>query len=97
MQREDVDLLTPGTQVQVGPKLLGHELFGWADPDILNEYLGTIVTVKRVERSEDNDTWYIYFEEIGTDDPFILQEIDSIVPDQELEESDASLSLLLGL
>ena len=97
MRKEDVELLAPGVKVQVGSRLLGGELYGWEDPDILDTFLGEAVTIKKIERAPTEDTWFIYIEQSGSDDPFIIEEIECLLPDQELEESDRSINDLLGI
>lgn len=97
MRKEDAKLLTPGTKVQIGSRLLGGELYGWEDPSELKQFLGTIGTVVRVNESHDSKTYTVEIEENGTGTSFILEEIEYIVPETELEESDSSISDLLGL
>ena len=97
MRKEDAKLLTPGTKVQIGSRLLGGELYGWEDPSELKQFLGTIGTVVRVNESHDSKTYTVEIEENDTGTSFILEEIEYIVPETELEESDSSISDLLGL
>lgn len=97
MRKEDAKLLTPGTKVQIGSKLLGDELYGWEDPHELKQFLGTIGTIARVSESHDGKTCTVEIEENGTGTSFIIEEIECIIPDTELEESDSSINDLLGL
>lgn len=96
MTKEDVGLLTPGTRVLIGPRLMGSELFGWEDPPELEQFLGTVVTITRVEKSYDENTYTVETEENQSGSSFILEEIECIIPDEELEESDMDLSCLIG-
>lgn len=97
MRKEDAKLLTPGTKVQIGSRLLGGELYGWEDPSELKQFLGTIGTIVRVNESHDSKTYTVEIEENGAGTSFILEEIEYIVPETELEEGDSSISDLLGL
>lgn len=97
MRKEDVKLLTPGTKVQIGSRLLGGALYGWEDPFELKQFLGTIGTIARVDESHDSKTYTVEIEENGSGASFIIEEIECIVPEAELEESDSSIRDLLGL
>lgn len=96
MRKEDIGLLTPGTRVLVGPKMLGMELYGWSDPKELEKYLGKEMTVDRVREADVEKTFYVDL--VGTDTvpSFIIEEIECIIPDTELEESDMDLGSLIG-
>lgn len=85
-------MLAPGMRVRIMPKLMGSELYGGDDPEELQEWCGQEVTVSRVNKHSE---WMVYIEE-DEDACFYMEEIESIVEDAELPESDESLSILLG-
>lgn len=93
IRREDRDLISPGMRVLIGPELLGAELYGGEDPESLKVWLGKEVTVKNINPLGD---WTFSIEE-DSEAHFFIEEVERIVDvDEEIEESDASLSILLG-
>lgn len=92
IRREDRDLISPGMRVLIGPELLGAELYGGEDPESLKVWLGQEVTVAKIHPSGD---WTFSIEEDG-EAAFFIEEVECIVEDTEIEESDESLSVLLG-
>lgn len=92
IKREDRYLISPGMIVRIGPELLGSELYGGEDPESLKVWLGKEVTVAKIYPSGD---WTFTIEEDG-DAAFYIEEVECIVDDIEINESDASLSVLLG-
>lgn len=93
IRREDRDLICPGMRVLIGPELLGAELYGGEDPESLKVWLGKEVTVKNISPYGD---WTFSIEEDSEAD-FFIEEVECIVDVyEEIEESDASLSILLG-
>lgn len=97
MRKEEVSLLVPGVRVQIGSKLLGKELYGWEDPPDLRRFLGSIGTVTKVEETSGGQTYTVTIEENYTGSLFLIEEIEYVIPDEELEESDESIDTLLGL
>lgn len=92
IRQEDHELLQPGMRVRIMPKLMGEELYGADDPEGLAQYCGQEVTVKEVKHYE--HYMVAIEEEQGVE--FYMEEIECIVEDTELPESDESLSALLG-
>ena len=74
------------------PKLMGEELYGADDPEDYAKWLGQEVTVRHVKEYEQ---WIIGIEE-DKDVEFYMEEIECIVEESEITESDESLSALLG-
>ena len=86
-------MIFPGMRVLIGPELLGAELYGGEDPEEIKVWLGKEVTVARVYPSGD---WTFSIEEDNNAN-FFIEEVECIVDvDEEIEESDASISALLG-
>lgn len=79
-------------KVRIMPKLMGEELYGADDPEDYKQWLGQEVTVRQVRKY---DQWIVGIEE-DKDVEFYMEEIECIVEDTELSESDESLSILLG-
>lgn len=93
IRREDRNLIVPGMRVLIGPELLGVELYGGEDPESLKIWLGKEVTVKDIHPIGD---WTFSIEE-DDEANFFIEEVECIVDiDEEIEESDASISVLLG-
>lgn len=92
MRQEDHELLEPGMRVRVAQRLMGSELYGSDDPDEYAKWLGQEVTVRHVTRYGE---WVVGIEE-DKDVEFYMEEIEGIVDDAEIAESDESLSILLG-
>ncbi len=85
-------MISPGMRVLIGPELLGAELYGGEDPESLKVWLGKEVTVAKINPSGD---WTFGIEEDGNA-WFFIEEVECIVDDTEIAESDESLSVLLG-
>lgn len=92
IRQEDHELLQPGMKVRIMPKLMGEELYGADDPEDYAKWLGQEVTVRHVKKYEQ---WIIGIEE-DKDVEFYMEEIECIVEESEITESDESLSALLG-
>lgn len=92
IRQEDHDLLQPGMRVRIAQKLMGEELYGADDPEDYEKWLGQEVTVRYVKQYTE---WIIGIEE-DKDVEFYLEEIECIVDEAELSESDESLDTLLG-
>ena len=79
-------------RVMISSKLMGEELYGGNDPDSVAYWCGKEVTIAQIcERyefpiciEEDPDSW------------FCIEEIECIVEDTEIQESDSSLADLFG-
>lgn len=73
-------------------RLFGLEKYGADDPDYLKVWCGHEVTVDHVERHTD---WMVYIEE---DDNacFFMEEIECIIEEMEIPESDESIDVLFG-
>lgn len=78
-------------KVRIMPRLMGAE-FGVGDPEGLKNLCGQEVTVARVCN---NQKWMVYIEEYENA-PFFMEEIECIVDDTEISESEESISVLLG-
>lgn len=85
-------MLQPGMKVRIMPKLMGEELYGADDPEDYKQWLGQEVTVRYVKQYGE---WIIGIEE-DKDVEFYMEEIECIIEDTEISESDESLSILLG-
>lgn len=98
MTKEEAYLLTPGTIVRVGDKFLGKELYNIADPKEMAKFLGTNVTVSSVKEYGFGNVQLteVYFDE-GDGVYFLIEEIEGIVEDKPLEESDMSIEDFLGI
>lgn len=93
IRREDRDLIYPGMRVLIGPELLGAELYGGEDPESLKVWLGKEVTVESINPNGD---WTFNIEE-DSEANFFIEEVACIVDiDEEIEESNASLTVLFG-
>ena len=85
-------MISPGMRVLIGPELLGVELYGGEDPESLMEWCGREVTVRKISMAgdfpvgieEDHDAW------------FCMEEIECIIDETEIDESDEPLSIIIG-
>ena len=93
IRQEDHELLEPGMIVQIAPKLMGSELYGGSDPEELKKWCGQCVTVSEVKR---HSQWMVYVEEVRDGNSFYMEEIECIVDNTEISESDEPISALLG-
>jgi hypothetical protein len=81
-------------RVLIGSELLGAELYGGEDPESLKVWLGKEVTVRQIHPFGGDWTFGIE-EDPGAN--FFIEEVECIVDGaEEIEESDASLSMILG-
>lgn len=85
-------MILPGIRVLIGPELLGAELYGGEDPESLKYWCGKEVTISRVEPNGD---WTAGIEE-DPDAFFFIEEIECIIDDTEIDESDEPLSIIIG-
>lgn len=92
MLQSEHELLEPGMRVRVGPRLMGHELYGADDPAPYKKWCGKEVTVSKVDKP---DHWMVYIEE---DDGvcFFMEEIECVIEDAEISESEEPINVLLG-
>lgn len=74
------------------PRLMGSELYGGNDPEELQEWCGREVIVAKVRRYTQ---WMVYIEEYK-DACFYMEEIECIVEDTEIAESEESIDILFG-
>ena len=79
-------------------KIRFREVNRIVDPPEMEEFLGQVVTVKDVKeaRYSNADLIEVYFEE-GDGTYFLIEEIEEIIEDAELEESDISIEDFLGI
>lgn len=92
MRQEDHELLQPGMRVRVASRLMGAELYGSDDPPSLEKYCGQEVTVKAVRHY---DHYMVAIEEEDFVE-FYMEEIECVVEDTEIAESEESIDILLG-
>lgn len=92
MRQEDHDLLQPGMRVRIAQQLMGEELYGADDPEEYEKWLGQEVTVRYVKQYSE---WIVGIEE-DKDVEFYMEEIECIVEDTEITESEESIDMLLG-
>ena len=92
MRQEDHELLEPGMRVRIAQQLMGEELYGADDPEDYEKWLGQEVTVRYVKQYSE---WIVGIEE-DKDVEFYIEEIECIVDDTEITESDESIDFLLG-
>lgn len=92
IRQEDHELLEPGMRVRIMSRLMGSELYGGDDPEELQEWCGQEVTVARVHKHSE---WMVYIEE-DEDACFYMEEIECIVEDTEIAESEESIDIILG-
>lgn len=86
----EYELIQPGTRLLVGDRLLGGELYGADDPENCEEYLGQVVTAKKIFEDTHNKTWLIDIEE-NSHVTFFIEEIEGIADvcqNEEMEELD---------
>lgn len=92
IRQEDHELLEPGMRVRIMPRLMGAELYGSDDPDEYAKWLGQEVTVRYVKQYSE---WIVGIkEDKGVE--FYMEEIECIVDDTEIAESEESIDILLG-
>ena len=92
IRREDRDLIFPGMRVLIGPELKGAELYGGEDPEFLKCWCGKEVTISKISPHGD---WTAGIEE-DESAFFFIEEIECIVDDIEINESDEPFSILIG-
>ena len=92
MRQEDHELLEPGMRVRIAQQLMGEELYGADDLEDYEKWLGQEVTVRYVKQYSE---WIVGIEE-DKDVEFYMEEIECIVDDTEITESDESIDFLLG-
>lgn len=85
-------MLQPGMRIRICTELKGNELYGAYDPEAYKKWCGQEVTVKRVSKP---DHWMVDIEE--GDACFFMEEIECIVDDVEISESDTPIDALLGV
>lgn len=79
-------------RVLISSELKGAELYGGEDPENIMEWCGREVTVRTISVAgdfpvgieEDDNAW------------FCMEEIECIIDDTEIDESDEPLSILIG-
>lgn len=91
MLQADHELLQPGMKIRIAPKLMGEELYGSDDPELMKAWCGKEATVKYVK---EYDHWMVGIEE--DDVEFFMEEIECVIEDAEIDESGESLDVLLG-
>lgn len=79
-------------RVRITPKLMGEELYDGDDPEALKQYCGQEVTVRKVSCYRQ---WMVAIEEADFAE-FYMEEIECIVEETEIHESDESISTLFG-
>lgn len=92
IRREDINLLQPGMRVCISSELKGSEVYGGEDPEWLKKWCGQEVTIREILQNvdfpvgieEDYGAW------------FCVEEIEHIVNDVDIEESNESLESLFG-
>lgn len=92
IRQEDYELIEPGMRVRIMPRLFGEELYGAEDPPSCARYLGQEVTISKKE----NHNFPCIFIEEEDGVAFYMEEIECIVSETEIDESDAPISVLLG-
>lgn len=80
-------------RIRIGPRLMGHELYGAEDPAEFAQYCGQEVTVRKIDKP---DQWMVYIEEHDRA-CFFMEEVECILDDAEIDESGESLNTLLGV
>lgn len=93
MRPADHELLEPGMRVRIADRLRGEELYGGDDPEELKKWCGKEVTVRRVKKYSE---WMVGIVEAPEAD-FYIEEIECIVEDAQIEESDIPLSEFIGM
>lgn len=93
IREEDHELIEPGMRVLIAEQLKGSELYGSEDPQELAEWCGKEVTVYEVE-----NILGIWMVRIVEDESaqFYMAEIECVVEDIEILESDEPLSIIIG-
>lgn len=80
-------------RIRIGPRLIGHELYGAEDPAEFAQYCGQEVTVRKIDNPHQ---WMVYIEEHDRA-CFFMEEVECILDDAEIDESGESLDALLGV
>lgn len=94
-------MFLPGARVRIGNRFRGHELYDADDPEHYAKYFGCEATVKK--SSEYGDEPLIFLTDIegfpGEEAEFFVEEIDSIVGDEniDIEEGEESLDDLFKM
>ena len=91
MLQSDNELLQPGMKIRIAPRLMGEELYGSDDPELMKAWCGKEATVKYVK---EYDHWMVGIEE--DDVEFFMEEIECIIEDVEISESEEPINVLLG-
>lgn len=92
IRREDIGLLQPGIRVCISSELKGSEIYGGEDPEWLEKWCGKEVTIREISPSGDFPVGIE--EEYGA--WFCVEEVEFIVNDVDIEESDESIEGLFG-
>lgn len=92
IRQEDHGLIEPGMRVKIGPKLRGKELYGIDDPAEFKHLCGKEVVVSRVVGGS---RWMVYVDE-DEKARFLMEEIECIIEDAEISESEEPINVLLG-
>lgn len=102
MTKEELLKLNPGDKVYVLDHFMGAELYGWEDAEDMEQFLGEVITVRKVHDLPHLGTAEVYFDEDDGDKPFLAEEIVGPVfsSDEDLGDmfssDDFSLLNLLG-
>lgn len=91
MLQSEHELIEPGMRVRIGPRLMGLELYGVDDPEPYKKWCGKEATVLKVDKP---DHWMVYIEEDNVE--FFMEEIECVIEDAEISESDEHINVLLG-
>lgn len=78
-------------RVRIAQKLIGEELYGVDDPVEYEKYLGKEVTVRCIKHYRE---WMVGIEEDESID-FYMEEIECIIDDADIKESDIPIGTLL--
>ena len=97
IKKEEYTLISPGMRVRIASRLCGAELYDAEDPSSLRMWCGKEVTVKNVVPFSDG-AHKVFVEELSPQSLyFYMEEIECIVTDEEISESDESIAILLGV
>jgi hypothetical protein len=91
----DFNQIQPGMRVRIGPELLGEALYGAYDPQGYVKYLGQEATV--LETFKSGDLRYVRLDSGADDCTFLIEEIECIIDDVEIPESEESIADFLGI
>lgn len=91
----DFDKIQPGMRVRIGPELLGRALYDTYDPPEYVKYLGQEATV--LETLKTGCCRYVRIDNGEDDCTFLIEEIECIIDDDEIPESEESIADFLGL